>query len=811
MISFDKKKPKQENDSLKIMTTFEELDQIMSQSEFKKVWEKVRLNIKNGEMVPELENEFRKIRPEEIIEEEEDIFKEDNDNFIDDNDDDDVILGASSESCLLSKEKTTEILEREYNIIDNNPTEEIRFIVGKCHPVVLIPGMLATKLQVRINCEQLYEEEKDIFKKIRFYCGEDICSDPKNNPYEEHDLLMSAIGSFQLLVLGDTNKYSACLGYFLTFFNNKDACSPYEEEGDDKYVCNYSKNIKIGYYGSINKSKDDGKCGLNAIQNLIMISQIEFFEEKANIGATKYYKNLIQKLQQKGYKPGFSLGGVPNDYRKFIANNVFTTNAIRYQIEELYKNTGKTVIVISHSYGANTMYSNLIKEENKDLLPKIKKFVAVGPPFAGSTELVKRFFSGQSVYKMSFVYMGFSIDANFDEFGWGMIINKLPTAVELRPSPMVGTLLNSPEYKEFGDAIKERLFLEKECGHRKCDEDFIKKYSIKFDSLFKDYFPSLTEPICKFENIIAKNTQYFNRKCISEMYNIAECPIIIEEKKDASGNLPNDFEKYCGKNGYDNVYYQQECNNNNGRKCLDETYNTKIFYPFKESEKTSFFIDNWAKNFYDKLYGGIDGINEFPSRYQYESFPRKQIEYHNKISLTKSMKTPEVDIDIVYSSYNPTVAAFIYNEDDYSTGSNEYYSGGDGAVSNWSPIITGLKWIYDTKKNNLKNNIRLIEFCSRLGKNTKYAYDAKKEQKFAALSCSCINNNNNYINSVSCSHGMMIADPHFLNYILTVINDPKEENIFTEEKKMAIESFDSNTNYENKCNEKLLELFDLDI
>lgn len=37
--------------------------------------------------------------------------------------------------------------------------------------------------------------------------------------------------------------------------------------------------------------------------------------------------------------------------------------------------------------------SNLLKEENADLLPKIKKFIAVGPPFAGSTQLLKLFFN----------------------------------------------------------------------------------------------------------------------------------------------------------------------------------------------------------------------------------------------------------------------------------------------------------------------------------------------------------------------------------------------------------------------------------
>jgi hypothetical protein len=28
-----------------------------------------------------------------------------------------------------------------------------------------------------------------------------------------------------------------------------------------------------------------------------------------------------------------------------------------------------------------------MRKENEDILPKIKKFVAVGPPFAGSSEL----------------------------------------------------------------------------------------------------------------------------------------------------------------------------------------------------------------------------------------------------------------------------------------------------------------------------------------------------------------------------------------------------------------------------------------
>ena len=791
------------NDSSKVILTFEEFDQIMSHSEFNEVWKKVRNDVKDGKMPPELEDKFEKIRPEEIKEE-----KDINENY-DDDLDYDLILGSSSESCLLSKEKTTEILKRDYGIIDNNPREEIRFIVGKCHPVILIPGMLSTKLQVRINCANLYSEEYEIFKKVKFYCGGDICSNIDTEPYEEHDLFISASGYFEILVLGDVNKYSACLGYFLTFFNTKDACAPDTDEGPDKYVCNYSKNIKIGYYGITKKTKSKGKCGLNAIQNVLMLSLLPDLEKKLNTGLIKSYGTIIEKLEEKGYKAGFSLGGIPNDYRRFLATNTFTTNAIRYQIENLYKNTGKSVVVIGHSYGTLTMLSNLVQKENSDFLPKIKKFVAIGPPFAGSSELVKLFFSGENHYKKSFNYAGQVLNAEFNQFGFSMIINTLPIAYELRPLPIIGSLLNNPEYKELGDAIKERLYLEKECGYQLCDDETIKKYSVKFDSIFKGYFPSLTESVCKFESIIAKNTNYFNRKCITDMYNIDDCPTIIEAKKDSSGNLPNDFESYCGKSD-NNLYFQKECNNN-GKKCLDETYNTKLLYPFKESEQTQYFIDRWASKNYNKYYGEIDGINEFPSKDKYLSTPRKQLEYYNEISLTKNLETPTVDVDIVYSKYYPTEAAFIYDEKDYTSGNKIYKKGGDGAVPSWSPIITGLKWIYETKKYNLKNKIRFVEFCSRLGRNSDYAYDANKDQKFVALSCSCINSNNNYHTLKECDHGIMISDPHLLQYIYTIINDPKEENIATDDKIKAVNLFDSNINYENECNEKLLEFLDSEV
>jgi hypothetical protein len=151
---------------------------------------------------------------------------------------------------------------------DDNPSDEARFIFGNCNPVILVPGMLSTKLQVKINCKGLYNDEIDKFKKMRFYCGSELCSDI-NNTNESRDLFISVIGPFQLVEYDNRNKYAACTGYFLTFFNSKNACASYDEKNDD-YICNYSENIKIGFYGFRTSDKNHIKCGLNAIKDVVL-------------------------------------------------------------------------------------------------------------------------------------------------------------------------------------------------------------------------------------------------------------------------------------------------------------------------------------------------------------------------------------------------------------------------------------------------------------------------------------------------------------------------------------------------------------
>ena len=763
--------------------TYEELDKIMSNSEFSKAWKRFK-ETGSTESIPynKNDNKYSKNKLNE------NIFSEDKN---------------ENDSCLLSKEKTKEILRKIGQYNDEEPSDEIRFIFGNCNPVILIPGMLSTKLQIKINCNKLLNEEVDIYKKMRFYCGSEVC------PYtdkeeEEYNFFISALPPFPIIEISNINKYSACLGYFLTFYNSKKACASYDEAKDD-YVCNYSENIRVGYYGSITDSQSRGKCGLNAIQNAVMT--FDSLDEKINQGLLRSFGPLISRLEKKGYKPGFSLAGIPNDYRQFISINNFTMTAFRYQVNKLYENTGKKVVLIGHSHGTVTFYNNLVYKKNKDIITKIKKFVAVGPPFAGSSYLIDIFFEKGNKYQRTVDVAGQKVIAKFDEFGFAMIINKTPTAVDLRPLPIIGDIFSKKGYEIFAEAMKERFFLEKKCGHNKCDDYIIKKYSTKFNALFGDYFPLLTDTDCKFETDLKDRKEYFDRKCLMEMRNVFDCPMLIEETRDKNGKLPTDFDSYCGKTGK-NLFFQKKCDNSN-KQCMDDTYSKHVLYPLKgKSEAFEYFQKTWEEKKYHEIYGLSS--NFYDTEEKYRASPKKNIEYFNNISLIKDLPAPPVDTDIVYSTYLPSDAAFIFDKDNWNENFNVQTKGGDGVVTNWSPIISGLKWIYDTKKYNLKNTIRLVEYCSRLGTNSKYAYDPNNSnQKFAALPCTCIDKDNKYI-SGDCGHGLMIQDPNFFSYFDSNIIDNNSSDL--EQKKKAYENYINNNSnnktidYEVQCNQEYLKI-----
>jgi hypothetical protein len=390
---------------------------------------------------------------------------------------------------------------------------------------------------------------------------------------------------------------------------------------------------------------------------------------------------------------------------------------------------------------------------------------------------------------------------NYNIFGQQFMYKTLPTITELRPLSIAQKLFTDSKYSELGAALKARLDTERECKATNCAANILQAKTAKFDAIFKGYFPSLTDSECAYESSIGGNSKTYNRKCYTNIYNIAECPTLVTKSVNPTQQgLDND--EYCGRTG-PNYYYQGDCVN--GRNCLDNMYSAtnKCPYVFKNTEAVNYLLNRFNDNF-SSQFGRLDS-SYFDSYSQIKDGVKASIKFQDDYSIIKDLPLPPVDTDLVYASYSPTTNMIVVNDDDFSSGGSVLTRGGDDTVPAWSSLLTGLKWIYEMKKDSTyKNKVRLIEYCSRLANSGQYKYDANKQQTFAALGCDCISSKNEYKDSTgSCTHAAMINDDVMIDYVNSIVDDPKEKAEVTATKKVAVNSYNSGIDYTNVCDRDL--------
>ena len=245
---------------------------------------------------------------------------------------------------------------------------------------------------------------------------------------------------------------------------------------------------------------------------------------------------------------------------------------------------------------------------------------------------------------------------------------------------------------------------------------------------------------------------------------------------------------------FDELFYSNKCPNVfsdlNAVNYLINRFNEEDIY---EKINKTYFDD------YETIKSGI----------------KKSIEYQNEIDLLKELPVPPVDTELVYASFFPTISTLILDDNDFANEGDAFNRGGDETVPTWSSLLTGLKWIYDIKKKNLTQKVKLVEYCSRLAKSGQYKYSPDKEQNFAAISCRCLNQTLNVYGNdddiKKCSHAQMLQDENLFDYIYSVINDPKttiNDNI--DSKKEVVKKYNKKDfkNVEQKCNDELYDILD---
>ena len=271
----------------------------------------------------------------------------------------------------------------------------------------------------------------------------------------------------------------------------------------------------------------------------------------------------------------------------------------------------------------------------------------------------------------------------------------------------------------------------------------------------------------------------------------------------------NIFEKdiYCN-NFNKSFFYQGDCDDSQ-RNCVDKVYySDQCPYVYGNKDATEFLIDEFNKD-YSKEYGNINN-SYFDSHETIREGIKKSIEYQNTISLIKELPVPPVDTELLYGSFYPTIASLVLDDYDFTEKGTIFNRGGDGTVPTWSSLLTGLKWVYDKQKKKLTQNIKLIEYCSRLAKSEKYKYDSNKTQNFAAIGCRCLDDNSNeYKEDIeSCGHAEMLQDNNLVLYLFSVVEDLNEIDAITDSKKEAIKKYNPSNDYTEQCSNDIFNILD---
>ena len=741
-------------------------------------------------------------------------------------------LGDTND-CLVSKEEARTILQEKYNLNPDyiNIDENIRFILGKCYPILYLPGLYASRMVATINCPVLKNDFLH-FVKMRLFCGNTICAD-ETNTYEEYVIFPSIFDSpFQIRVTKDVNKFTACQGYIYSFYNSRKECP--------ENNCEYSDGIRISFYGGTKKSKNESKCGIKSLEDIIYASNFIPPYITNRLTAANFYV-MIQDYRKMGYKDGFSAAGISFDYRRYIHSFKYFEQSFEYEINRLYRNTGKPVIIISHSLGGLLAYNELLKLSPK-LLKKVKSFVPIVPPFAGASHLIQAYLYGLGDFDTEINILDLiKIKIEMSKFSESLYFSPAPVVGELRPQNGFLRPLNKPEYSKLKLAIEELFEVEKECWDKNCQSEKVINMTKNYYDVFGDDFPSLADEDCKldeedinninkYKNTISLN---FARKCVFNVYDILKCPFIIYEK-DFEHNIPAEkIRDLCGVynssilylNIDDNICKQKtyneifEINNNSNenkknmeegnRTPLDSLFIGNAKYPYNY-EEFYILLDEYNKNYAEK-YNKTLTKDDFETEEEFQKKGKRNIEYVQNHSLIQDLPIPPVDTYIVYGSYHKTDISFVYDntrKNKTNFDRDEYLeNGGDGTVPNYSTMLTGMKWLYEKKLNNLNQTIKLIEYCSLIGKEgNKYAYNKNtfKNKTFIGLTCECINPDYKSYNKKICAHSSIPQDSYLIDMIKQeIIFDDNNLKDFNKNKKNAIKNYNKYFDYEQTCNEAL--------
>ena len=259
------------------------------------------------------------------------------------------------------------------------------FAKSRCSPVIISPGIFATKLIVEINCEKLRDNSPELFRT----CGWTSCSSGLLNsvPKKEYTVWVpDFLGDLNLISMN--HKKNNC--WVELFANRFDSEAIRNNDLQNVLKDTWEDGWRVRLFGDSEGSRPNNKCGSSAIEYLLPYNiTVDMF------GGTK---SLMVQLRLMGYRDGLTMQAMPFDFRVASNLNFGFKKSFMQSLKRIKKLTGKKSILINHSFGTVYTYSNLLDmthEEKEDL---VEFWAPVDAPLMGNVFLMGATITGENPF-----------------------------------------------------------------------------------------------------------------------------------------------------------------------------------------------------------------------------------------------------------------------------------------------------------------------------------------------------------------------------------------------------------------------------
>lgn len=717
----------------------------------------------------------------------------------------DLMMGKEPDNCIIGENVITKVYGDLLGSLKNKKDviKQLGFLHGPCNPVIVVPGLFASKLEVIINCDEF---KKDAEKKaeLEFYCGtKEVCKD--GDKQKKYNIWANVLGDGLYMKISSENVNNTCMGYFFKYFNKQSPCG-------GAAGCRNSDHIRFIPFNLTEKAADFNS-GFNAVINLANLGILN----KVNYqpGVTENYKGIYEALKKAGYQEGYSMAAMPYHFMEAFCENPDFDKTFRKVVEYIYDNFGgnKKIVLIGHSYGNLNIHYQLTT--NKDLKDKIKHFISIAPPFGGapkasmlvargSTEFHEEMGIGKTLsirgykidagIKLVFDYTRFAMSLAFPYTPAGYKLNVfnslklLEANTDKKISDFTKKLRNSFKYDT---CVTRNPSAAKDCLPKELagkvtipEEDFGESFAWLKDQSFctgskKDFDDKFSK---EFGTLDTKDEGHSVRPlkeaCKFKIFDYESCAFILQldgenkTKKNNEGDLLNNL---CRDTVTPNMYFLNDCSNPK-KPCHIEYLKKHIIQPEQYTEEITKLC---------KKRVNVSNFNDckakIPSRL-FSDFTREKItEDVQKVENMcgkynkQRLDDPGVPITLIYNKSFETRAAYEMlgaDKTDPQYRRNTYFSGGDSTVPLESALFPVLAWSQTNEK------VKILDYCSPVANYSKYHFKSSDDihvnkDLYKFLHCRCVTESGYYKKDMKgdCGHAEMLNDINVIQAVGAAIQD----------------------------------------